>query len=209
MIDGRRAVHTEHAHSSQQQNLLNSSLPTRPRHKMLFSKPCSVFASHPLMVLLPMLFIVVAMLSSNSVSAIGMPQKMECCQPAMMSCCAAPAMQSCGCGRRKKREAVQPHIKGNETPCPQTEWRQLMQNAIVPLDDIESVNSVQKALMRRFPDNKFLVMCALAGDEIKRPAADSKQMLPNETPITDMAPRRTRTPLDFPNRDLDPSDNHL
>ncbi|KAL3108178.1 hypothetical protein niasHT_016369 [Heterodera trifolii] len=52
--------------------------------------------------------------------------------------------------------------------------------AIVPLDDVQSVNSVQKALLRRFPDNKFLVMCAMAGEG----RTEGKETLPNEVHLS-------------------------
>ncbi|KAL3108160.1 hypothetical protein niasHT_016351 [Heterodera trifolii] len=125
-----------------------------------------------------------ALLALPPANGIGLPmQKMECCQQQQM-CCAAPMQctPSCGgCGRRRRREAaVQPLLRGKETPCPQTEWQQLMEKAIVPLDDVQSVNAVQKALLRRFPDNKFLVMCAMAGEG----RTEGKETLPNEVHLS-------------------------
>lgn len=35
---------------------------------------------------------------------------------------------------------------------------------MISSDDIGSVNSIQTALFLRFPDRKFIVMCALAGN---------------------------------------------
>jgi len=72
-----------------------------------------------------------------------------------MPCC-------CGGGRRK-REAVVPHFKTSETPCPQTEWRQVIEEGISQneKDPAMSVNAIQTAFYRRYSgEAKFLVTCA-------------------------------------------------
>ncbi|KAL3084808.1 hypothetical protein niasHT_031693 [Heterodera trifolii] len=76
-----------------------------------------------------------------------------------------------GCCGRKKREAaaleaVQPHFKSDETPCPQTEWRQVIDESIRVDDAIGSVGAIQTALYRRYANQKFLVTCS-AADEAK------------------------------------------
>jgi hypothetical protein len=51
-------------------------------------------------------------------------------------------------------------------------------------DAASSVNDIQLALFNRFPDEKFLVMCALAGDDPasgpKPPRAHAPPILPNK-----------------------------
>uniref|UniRef100_A0A914KNZ7 Uncharacterized protein n=1 Tax=Meloidogyne incognita TaxID=6306 RepID=A0A914KNZ7_MELIC len=72
-------------------------------------------------------------------------------------CC----MPCCG---RKKREVVMPHFKSSEVPCPQIEWRELMNSSVVSGDAISSLTSIQTALHNRFGHNnnsKFLVNCAI------------------------------------------------
>ncbi|KAL7075110.1 hypothetical protein ACQ4LE_006048 [Meloidogyne hapla] len=70
-------------------------------------------------------------------------------------------MPTC-CGR-KKREVVMPHFKSTEVPCPQVEWRELMNSSMVAGDPIASLTSIQTALHGQFVNNnnsKFLVNCA-------------------------------------------------
>uniref|UniRef100_A0A183BMJ6 Ground-like domain-containing protein n=1 Tax=Globodera pallida TaxID=36090 RepID=A0A183BMJ6_GLOPA len=79
-----------------------------------------------------------------------------------------------GCGRRKREaEAVQPHYKADDTPCPQKAWKELIEESIRPEDATASVSAIQAALFRRYADQKFLVTCS-AGDEAKKGSANNR-----------------------------------
>ncbi|KAL3073032.1 hypothetical protein niasHT_035308 [Heterodera trifolii] len=104
-------------------------------------------------------------------NGIGMPMQQCCCPMQQQSCCGGGGGGGGGCCGRKKREAaaleaVQPHFKSDETPCPQTEWRQVIDESIRVDDAIGSVSAIQTALFRRYADQKFLVTCS-AADEAK------------------------------------------
>ncbi|KAL3073030.1 hypothetical protein niasHT_035306 [Heterodera trifolii] len=77
-----------------------------------------------------------------------------------------------GCGRRKRdTDAIQPHYKADETPCPQTAWKELLEENITAEDAVASVNAIQTALYRRYVDeHKFMVTCTTAKDEVKMAA---------------------------------------
>ncbi|KAL3084809.1 hypothetical protein niasHT_031694 [Heterodera trifolii] len=113
--------------------------------------------------ILSSLTILLAFLSLTD--AIGFPMQ-QCCCPQQQSCCGGGG----GCGRKKREataaEAVQPHFKSDETPCPQTEWRQVIDESIRVDDAIGSVGAIQTALYRRYANQKFLVTCS-AADEAK------------------------------------------
>ncbi|KAF7635532.1 hypothetical protein Mgra_00005074 [Meloidogyne graminicola] len=83
-----------------------------------------------------------------------------------------------GCCGRKKREvvktAVQPHYKTDNTPCPQTAWKQVLEESITADDAIASVNSIQTGLFRRYEDQKFLVVCATAEENKSGDATANK-----------------------------------
>nr|CAD2205485.1 unnamed protein product [Meloidogyne enterolobii] len=64
-----------------------------------------------------------------------------------------------GCCGRRKREVIQPHFKGVELPCPQTEWSLIMEKAILPNNPTTSINSIQTALFSHFPGTKFITTC--------------------------------------------------
>ena len=81
----------------------------------------------------------------------------------------------CGCGRKKRDAAVQPHYKADETPCPQTAWKQVLEEGIVADDAIASVNAIQTGLFRRYEDHKFLVVCSTA-DEAKSGTATANKV---------------------------------
>uniref|UniRef100_A0A914GTF2 Uncharacterized protein n=1 Tax=Globodera rostochiensis TaxID=31243 RepID=A0A914GTF2_GLORO len=101
----------------------------------------------------------------------------------MQSCCCGGGGGGGGgggcCGGRKKREAaqdaVQPHYKTDETPCPQTEWKQILDENIRADDAIGSVSDIQTGLFRRFADQKFLVTCSSA-DEAKNGTATTNKV---------------------------------
>lgn len=119
-----------------------------------------------LLFVLPALFVLAFML--HSTQGCGFPPP----APAGPTCCCG------GCGGRKKREAVQPHYKGEDVPCPQVEWKQIIEGvqgnfirkckefqAIIADDQSATLVAVQSALLRRFPAEKFLVTCAKAAGE--------------------------------------------
>ncbi|KAL3084810.1 hypothetical protein niasHT_031695 [Heterodera trifolii] len=107
----------------------------------------------------------------STIDAIGMP--MQCCGQQQQSCCGGGGG---GCGRRKRdTEAVQPHFKSDETPCPQTEWKQIIEESIRVDDAIGSVSAIQTALFRRHADQKFLVTCS-AADEAKTGTAGTNKV---------------------------------
>ncbi|KAL3073033.1 hypothetical protein niasHT_035309 [Heterodera trifolii] len=125
--------------------------------------------------ILPSLTILLAFLSLTD--AIGFPMQQQCCCPQQQSCCGGGGGGCCG---RKKREAaaleaVQPHFKSDETPCPQTEWRQVIDESIRVDDAIGSVSAIQTALFRRHADQKFLVTCS-AADEAKTGTAGTNKV---------------------------------
>ncbi|KAI1714320.1 hypothetical protein DdX_08413 [Ditylenchus destructor] len=88
-----------------------------------------------------------------SVDGCGFP--MPAPPPPPMPC------ESCCCGGgRKKREAVTPIFKSEDTPCPQAEWKSVIEESISKDDASTSVNSIQTAFYRKYANTKFLVTCA-------------------------------------------------
>uniref|UniRef100_A0A915NMP6 Uncharacterized protein n=1 Tax=Meloidogyne floridensis TaxID=298350 RepID=A0A915NMP6_9BILA len=67
-----------------------------------------------------------------------------------------------GCGFPVPQSAppvIQPHFKGVELPCPQTEWSLIMEKAILPNNPMTSINSIRTALFSHFPGTKFITTC--------------------------------------------------
>uniref|UniRef100_A0A915EUF5 Uncharacterized protein n=1 Tax=Ditylenchus dipsaci TaxID=166011 RepID=A0A915EUF5_9BILA len=75
-------------------------------------------------------------------------------------CTPPPMMCGCGCGR-KKREAVEPHLKDMSTPCPQTQWKLVMEENMKETNAVNPANAIQGALYRRYSESKFLVTCSV------------------------------------------------
>ena len=112
-------------------------------------------------VVLVTLVVLIALLALSE--GIGMPSGGGCC-------CGGGGGGGGGCGGgcgRKKREAVQPHYKADETPCPQAEWKEIIEGGIAAEDAIASVNAIQSGMYRRYADHKFLVTCATADEGAK------------------------------------------
>jgi len=78
-----------------------------------------------------------------------------------------------GCGR-KKRQAVQPVFRGEEAPCPQAEWKPLIEKALILDDPLGSVPAVQSALFAQYPTQKFLVACTPTSGTAAAAAAAEK-----------------------------------
>ncbi|KAI1701682.1 hypothetical protein DdX_15935 [Ditylenchus destructor] len=55
---------------------------------------------------------------------------------------------------------VKPLLKDETIPCPQAEWRELMDQQIAGKDAATSTNAIQSAIQARYPGHPFLVMCA-------------------------------------------------
>ncbi|CAK5108540.1 unnamed protein product [Meloidogyne enterolobii] len=98
--------------------------------------------------------LLIALLCLEMVNSCGFPMP----APAPTMCCCGGGGGG-GCGRRKR--AVQPHFKGSEIPCPQIEWKRIVEKAIIENVGKEmTTNAIQSAMNIRFPDHKFIVTCA-------------------------------------------------
>nr|CAD2195801.1 unnamed protein product [Meloidogyne enterolobii] len=64
--------------------------------------------------------LLIALLCLEMVNSCGFPMP----APAPTMCCCGGGGGG-GCGRRKR--AVQPHFKGSEIPCPQIEWKRIVE----------------------------------------------------------------------------------
>ncbi|KAF7637795.1 hypothetical protein Mgra_00002769 [Meloidogyne graminicola] len=81
-----------------------------------------------------------------------------------------------GCCGRKKREAIKPYFKGIENPCPQKEWKLILEKAINSNNDpITSTNAIHTSLFNHYPNNKFIVTC----DKIIKKNKDEENNIKN------------------------------
>ncbi|KAE9556632.1 hypothetical protein FO519_000038 [Halicephalobus sp. NKZ332] len=92
-----------------------------------------------------------------AIIALLMPEA-DACPGLFGGGCCSPPPSPCGCGGRKKREALEPQVKTQESnPCPQKEWQKVIDQSLTG-DSISSSFAVQGALFRTF-ESKFFVSC--------------------------------------------------
>ncbi|KAI1700025.1 ground-like domain-containing protein [Ditylenchus destructor] len=59
-----------------------------------------------------------------------------------------------------EQQVVKKLLKDESIPCPQAEWRSLMDAQITDRDATTSANAIQTAFQARYPGHPFLVMCS-------------------------------------------------